>query len=54
MRVGAAQDMMLSGFDTLGIMQAGGWRTYSVLSRYVENASAARMHERRWESISSR
>lgn len=54
MRVGAAQDMMLSGFDTLGIMQAGGWRSYAVLGRYVENASAARMHERRWESISSR
>ena len=36
MRVGAAQDMMLSGFDTLGIMQAGGWSTYSVLSRYVK------------------
>lgn len=54
MRVDAAQDMMLSGFDTLGIMQAGGWRTYSVLSCYVENASAARMHLRRWGSISSR
>lgn len=54
MRVGAAQDMMMAGFDALGIMQAGGWRTYSVLSRYVENASAGRMHVRRWESISSR
>ena len=51
MRVGAAQDMMVAGCDVLGIMQAGGWRTYSVLARYVENASAARMHERRWERI---
>jgi integrase/recombinase XerD len=54
MRVGAAQDMMLTGFDTLGIMQAGGWRTHSVLARYVENASAIRMHARRWESVSGR
>ena len=54
MRVGAAQDMMLAGFDTLGIMQAGGWRTHSVLSRYVENAAAARMHVRRWDSIANR
>jgi integrase/recombinase XerD len=52
MRIGAAQDMMLSGFDTLGIMQAGGWRTQSVLFRYVENASAARIHVRRWASAS--
>ncbi|ATW03130.1 tyrosine-type recombinase/integrase [Sphingorhabdus sp. YGSMI21] len=51
MRVGAAQDMMVAGFDTLGIMQAGGWRTYAVLARYVENASAASMHERRWNRI---
>ena len=51
MRVGAAQDMMVAGFDTLGIMQAGGWRTFSVLGRFVENASAAKMHERRWQRI---
>ena len=51
MRVGAAQDMMVAGFDTLGIMQAGVWRTFSVLGRYVENASAAKMHERRWQRI---
>lgn len=51
MRVGAAQDMMLAGFDTIGIMQAGGWRTYSVLARYVENAAAERMHVRRWRNL---
>lgn len=51
MRVGAAQDMMLAGIDTLGIMQAGGWRTTHVLARYVENASAGRMHMRRWERL---
>ena len=52
MRVGAAQDMMVAGCDTLGIMQAGGWRTHSVVARYVENASAAMLHERRWQMIS--
>ena len=51
MRVGAAQDMMVAGIDILGIMQAGGWRTYHVLARYVENASAGRMHMRRWERL---
>ena len=48
MRGGAAQDMMVAGIDTLGIMQAGGWKSYNVLARYVENAAAERMHERRW------
>ncbi len=43
--------MMVAGIDTLGIMQAGGWRSYSVLVRYVENASAERMHARRWEKL---
>lgn len=51
MRVGAAQDMMLAGIDTIGIMQAGGWRTYAVLARYVENAAAERMHIRRWDTL---
>jgi hypothetical protein len=51
MRVGAAQDMMIAGIDTIGIMQAGGWRTYQVLARYVENAAAGRMHERRWQRL---
>ncbi len=39
MRVGAAQDMMVTGFDMLAIMQAGGWTPPHVVSRYVENAS---------------
>lgn len=51
MRVGAAQDMMLAGFDIIGIMQAGGWRTSAVLARYVENASARHMHNRRWQRL---
>jgi hypothetical protein len=46
MRVGAAQDMMVTGFDMLAIMQAGGWTTPHVVSRYVENASTRSLHER--------
>ena len=52
MRVGAAQDMMVAGFDALAIMQAGGWKSANVLLRYVENASTRELHERRWELLS--
>lgn len=38
MRVGAAQDMMLTGMDILPIMAAGGWKTANVVARYIENA----------------
>jgi integrase/recombinase XerD len=48
MRIGAAQDMMVAGFDMLAIMQAGGWTTPHVVARYVERASTRRLHERRW------
>ena len=51
MRVGAAQDMMVAGADIIGIMHAGGWKSHAVLSRYVENASAELMHERRWKQL---
>jgi integrase len=51
MRVGAAQDMMVTGFDMLAIMQAGGWTTPHVVSRYVENASTRSLHERRWAAL---
>lgn len=54
MRVGAAQDMMLLGIDTLAIMQAGGWQTHAVVARYVENTSAAKLHERRWAKLACR
>ena len=37
LRVGAAQDMMASGFDILPIMRAGGWKTTNVVARYIEN-----------------
>jgi site-specific recombinase XerD len=39
MRVGAAQDMIVSGLSILPIMQAGGWKSMNVVGRYVENAN---------------
>lgn len=36
MRVGAAQDLLASGYDTLAIMTAGGWKSTNVVARYVE------------------
>ena len=38
MRVGAAQDLLVRGVDTVGIMRAGGWKSLSVLARYLELA----------------
>jgi integrase/recombinase XerD len=51
MRVGAAQDMLVGGFEALAIMHAGGWKTSAVLLRYVENASTLALHQRRWQSL---
>lgn len=51
MRVGAAQDMLVAGFDALAIMQAGGWKSANVILRYVENAATRELHQRRWEQI---
>lgn len=51
MRVGAAQDMLVAGFDALAIMQAGGWKSPNVLLRYVENAATKKLHERRWQAV---
>ncbi len=48
MRIGAAQDMMVAGFDALAIMQAGGWKSANVVLRYVENAATRELHARRW------
>ena len=52
MRIGAAQDMLVTGFDALAIMQAGGWKSANVVIRYVENASTRELHERRWRRLS--
>jgi site-specific recombinase XerD len=38
MRVGAAQDLLTNGIDTAGIMRAGGWKSLTVLARYLEQA----------------
>ncbi len=51
MRIGAAQDMMVAGFDALAIMQAGGWKSANVVLRYVENASTRDLHQRRWRLL---
>lgn len=38
MRVGAAQDLLSAGHDSLAIMRAGGWKSINVLARYLEQA----------------
>ena len=37
LRVGAAQSLTIMGYGLLPIMSAGGWRSTSVVARYVEN-----------------
>ncbi|MCP2671656.1 tyrosine-type recombinase/integrase [Maricaulaceae bacterium EIL42A08] len=51
MRVGGAQDMLVTGFDALAIMQAGGWTTPNMVLRYVEHAQAGDLQRRRWASL---
>lgn len=51
MRIGAAQDMLVAGFDALAIMQAGGWKSANVVLRYVENAATRSLHARRWAKL---
>ncbi len=38
LRVGAAQDLLAAGHDTIAIMRAGGWKSVNVLARYLEHA----------------
>ena len=38
LRVGAAQELLRQGNDSIAIMRAGGWRTHAVLARYLEKA----------------
>jgi len=54
MRIGAAQDMLVNGFDQLAIMQAGGWKTAHVVLRYVENSATQKLHQKRWERLGFR
>lgn len=51
MRIGGAQDMLVTGFDALAIMQAGGWTSPNVVLRYVEHAKMGKLHQQRWASL---
>jgi len=42
MRVGAAQDLMRAGYNTIEIMTAGGWKNSEVVARYVETSAIRR------------
>jgi len=44
LRVGAAQELLLRGFDTVAIARAGGWRSIATLSRYLEPACERSAH----------
>src|SRR5690606_10483855 len=37
LRVGAAQQLTMNGVQLLPIMRAGGWRSFNIVARYVEN-----------------
>jgi hypothetical protein len=50
-RVGAAQDMIVSGLSILPIMQAGGWKSMNVVGRYVENADLSLLMEKARSAI---
>ena len=38
LRVGAAQELLCAGHDTVAIMRAGGWKSVATLARYLEFA----------------
>ncbi len=38
LRVGAAQDLLVAGYDAAAIMRAGGWKSVNILGRYLEMA----------------
>jgi integrase/recombinase XerD len=38
LRVGAAQELLCKGHDTVAIMRAGGWKSVATLARYLEFA----------------
>ena len=35
--VGAAQQLTIDGVQLLPIMRAGGWKSFNVVARYIEN-----------------
>ena len=38
LRIGAAQDLLIKGYDTLAIMRAGGWRSLDSVNGYLKFA----------------
>jgi integrase/recombinase XerD len=38
LRVDAAQELLRRGHTTSAIMRAGGWKSFNVLARYLEEA----------------
>ena len=38
LRVGAAQDLLIKGYDAIAIMRAGGWRSFGALHGYLAHA----------------
>jgi hypothetical protein len=38
LRVGAAQQLAINGYDVAQIMRVGGWKSITALSRYIEGA----------------
>ncbi len=38
LRIGAAQDLLIQGHETIAIMRAGGWRTISAVNGYLQYA----------------
>ena len=38
LRIGAAQDLLIKGYDTLAIMRAGGWRSLESVNGYLKFA----------------
>jgi hypothetical protein len=51
MRICVAQDMMVASFDSLALIQAGGWKTQHVPLRYFENTSKRSMYGRRRKAL---
>lgn len=54
LRIGAAQDMSSADFGILALMSAGGWKTVSVVARYVEKALVAHVGRTREARLEKR
>jgi site-specific recombinase XerD len=51
LRVGMAQDLVASNLDMAAVMQAGGWRSPEMLSRYCRKISAQRGAISRYHAV---